>query len=476
MCKDSEKLGEVLAKHVKTPDSIVWDDSDMVVSVTNNAKMLKEIRQEVASNGSTTKVATTKAFDDLAEKMESKWHLGEERPAWVERAQSQVRNMGRYLNQALTKPNQGVPKWLIELGFHKQVAPEGAQAAALAPTDAAATQKAADPNKFDIGYDPDDMQAAWRKLKGKPRSAPEFCAKMQCPPNSTDDDDAVAVWADGMTAKIMQLTCGELRRNQSRTAPRAATATPPIWEGLDGDGAKVELKPVKRNGEEFNLTAWHHVSNPPKCICQLMCVTGLARQFMTEMCKKFASGNLTKVDMEKEKKVWLKKNSVELLKKPAAATQAVKARDSTTVPAAIKTEDKKTEPAKMKAEENNTKGAAPATCSSEAAKCPEAADSGEKKGEDDEHNEEDESSCSSYSSTSDESQEQPMKRLKPTPKAKAKRTWIASGKKARAATKKAAKTGKTTSKNAPSSAKRTAKSATKSKIPPLPSIEDNLFG
>eukprot|EP00929_Paragymnodinium_shiwhaense_P058399 TRINITY_DN2923_c0_g1_i1.p1 TRINITY_DN2923_c0_g1~~TRINITY_DN2923_c0_g1_i1.p1 ORF type:complete len:487 (+),score=127.62 TRINITY_DN2923_c0_g1_i1:124-1461(+) len=328
----SDGLKKILVECITTSTSVQYSE-DMADTKVNKER-IKENEDLLLRLPRKPFVQKTikKALMELAAQNENKWSLGDDSDLWAERVGKRIRCMQRHISQGLIKYlDKPHPEWLEPF---KEGIDDGGGAAEQPgkPAKAQRTKgsssfkgpSTAPPSsgaaEFVYGFD-EDLQSVWRKPAGAPRTArPEYCLKIEAPDDREDHEDSLARWADGHTADVVPINCGETRM-RLKEASKGKLAV--HWEGKDPEGNDIKLKQVKKKDVSY-LTLWKTVDGTSSHVMCLHDYTQAGISFMKELCIEYASGT-SKQDCEAEKKLWTKKTKAAnstAAKRPAAAPAA----------------------------------------------------------------------------------------------------------------------------------------------------------
>ena len=149
------------------------------------------------------------------------WRLAEEyRDAWVTTYEHRVMNITSVVNKGCKKKKP--PSWAAALPWMSLCTAPGSSHSGAADDD--------DGNKsYFYGYDA-LMGLAWRVVADDPAKRKEYCVRFDTPSGCpADDDEMLAVWADGGRRACSQLTFAVYTKKTTRA--RRSEGPTFVWEG-----------------------------------------------------------------------------------------------------------------------------------------------------------------------------------------------------------------------------------------------------
>jgi hypothetical protein len=352
-CKDVGGIYHVLQKYIKQPGDLFYRETLAGKldhpTITKHLDLILALRTGPCPQGSLTKTTAQAAAAKLAEEMEETWHLGSEISLWITKFGVRLRCMMRDVQQGIFKARTAktVPKWVQPFMPARPDAPAIAVApppsvppsvapppvvpppppaqpagAPLVPPASPSASSSSSKDQYIFAYD-GDLRLAYRSLPNQKRA--DYCKRVTRPVGAADDDDAVAVWKDGVEWPIPTLTCAEVS-----SSTKVGRKVQPIWVGkFHENGSEVSLKPCSSKEKSW-LIIWHNIDGKTKQILQIA-THGMteakiaeAEVLMKNLVVDYSSGKATKDKITQEKIGFLKKTAKKTAaaKKPSSSSTA----------------------------------------------------------------------------------------------------------------------------------------------------------
>ena len=273
--------------------------------------MLNAIFDQCHPNGALEQSATKSALKQHADEKEQVWHLSTEADDWADKTAKKIRAMCRHYGQSKMKVALKLKKTPAAVKLKK--APEAA-AGGQTPEEGEQKPEAA----FQFGYD-GHLQSMWRRDKDKKKAKKEHCIKYTVPAEASTESKATAVWADGTSMTCWETTCGKALERGATRLEGKRTGPEAWWSGESKSGVSLQLRRVTRGEQEW-AQLW--MPNEAKQVSQCTLTTPPMITFLIEQSKRYASGEISKVEFEVAKKTKVAQEKERVNKEAKAAEKA----------------------------------------------------------------------------------------------------------------------------------------------------------
>lgn len=248
-----------LRPHISSPATLQYreriDGRLDSAALANYTTLLVDIR---AISKKVTQKIMADTLAALALEQEGVWHLGDERSSWAEAHARRLRALMHDVSNNLTKyPHNKMPGWLLPFAANNVADSPPTSPSPTPPPAALPAKPASEPATAttEIFAWDDELLAAYKHIPGKAR---DYCKRIIAAGN--DEDDVVAVWADGTKWEAPVATVGEWNKSKTKAILQIYD-----WHEVKGVG-KILVKQCLAKEKEW-VILW--VEPGPKVKTQL---------------------------------------------------------------------------------------------------------------------------------------------------------------------------------------------------------------